>query len=153
MGACVTEEQAIARAQYLDLVYSQSGMLYDVLPDAPCPGTSKALSTPSNDGVIGFVAQYSRKSSMTPAKEKPTTPSENASQSASNTGKTSEVNVIQSTAAEKTSKGKKKGKGKNMAAPPKQYPPNPPADDGSKCKPKYPCLICDKDHYTKDYPR
>ena len=35
MGACVTEEQAISYAQYLDLVYSQSGALYDILPDAP----------------------------------------------------------------------------------------------------------------------
>ena len=35
MGACVTKEQAIAHAQYLDLVYSQSSTLYDILPDAP----------------------------------------------------------------------------------------------------------------------
>jgi len=44
MGACVTEEQAITHAQYLDLVYSQSGMLYDVLLDTPGPGASKAPS-------------------------------------------------------------------------------------------------------------
>jgi hypothetical protein len=25
----------------------------------------------------------------------------------------------------------------------------PPAEDKEKCKPKYPCLICDEDHYTK----
>ena len=56
IGACVTEEQAIARAQYLDLVYSQSGTLYDVLPDALRPGTSKALSMLSVDSVIGYVA-------------------------------------------------------------------------------------------------
>ena len=35
MGRCVTEEQAIARAQYLYLVYSQLGTLYDILTDAP----------------------------------------------------------------------------------------------------------------------
>ena len=34
MGACVTEEQAIRCAQYLYLVYSQSGTIYDYLPDA-----------------------------------------------------------------------------------------------------------------------
>jgi hypothetical protein len=39
MGGCVTEEQAIARAQYLDLVYSQSGTLYEMLPDAPRPSS------------------------------------------------------------------------------------------------------------------
>jgi hypothetical protein len=31
MDGAVTEEQAITRAQYLDLVYSQSGTLYDFL--------------------------------------------------------------------------------------------------------------------------
>ena len=63
MGACVTEEQAISRAQYLDLVYSQSGMLYNILIDVPRPETSKALATSSVDGVIGSVSQTSRKSS------------------------------------------------------------------------------------------
>jgi hypothetical protein len=33
MGGAVTEEQAITWAQYLDLVYSQSGTLYDFLPN------------------------------------------------------------------------------------------------------------------------
>jgi hypothetical protein len=40
MGGVVTEEQAISRAQYLDLVYSQTGTLYDLLPDLPRPSTS-----------------------------------------------------------------------------------------------------------------
>lgn len=30
-----TEEQVIARAQYLDWIYTQSGMLYDKIPNAP----------------------------------------------------------------------------------------------------------------------
>jgi hypothetical protein len=34
MGGVVTEEEAIARAQYLDLVYSQSGTLYELIPNA-----------------------------------------------------------------------------------------------------------------------
>lgn len=79
IGACVTEDQVITRSQYLDLVYSQSGMLYDVLPDSPQPGTSKAPSTPSVDGVIGSVAQSSRKSSTTPAKKKSISPTKIAS--------------------------------------------------------------------------
>jgi hypothetical protein len=33
MGGVVIEEQEINRAQYLDLVYSQTGTLYDLLPD------------------------------------------------------------------------------------------------------------------------
>ena len=36
-GGVVTEEQVIARAQYLDLIYTQSSMLYDKILDAPRP--------------------------------------------------------------------------------------------------------------------
>ncbi|MCY6488295.1 hypothetical protein, partial [Actinobacillus pleuropneumoniae] len=58
MGGCVTEEQAIARAQSLDLVYSQSGKLYEMLPDDLTQSldltASKSLDTPPVDGVIGF---------------------------------------------------------------------------------------------------
>ena len=57
MGACTTEEQAIARAQYLDLLYSQSSALYDLLPNAPRPGTSKAPTMPSVNSIIGSMSQ------------------------------------------------------------------------------------------------
>jgi hypothetical protein len=40
MGGVVTEEQATSRAQYLDLVYSQTSTLYDLLLDAPHPSTT-----------------------------------------------------------------------------------------------------------------
>jgi hypothetical protein len=46
MGGFVIEEQAISRAQYLDLVYSQMGTLYDLLPDALHPSTSATSTTP-----------------------------------------------------------------------------------------------------------
>jgi hypothetical protein len=62
MGGVVTEEQAISHAQYLDLVYSQTGTLYNLLPDAPRPSTTATSTTPAAshaaDGVIGtFHAQ------------------------------------------------------------------------------------------------
>lgn len=44
MGGCAIEEKAIARAQYLDLFYSQCGTLYDLLPDAPQPSSDPAAS-------------------------------------------------------------------------------------------------------------
>ena len=57
MGGFVKEEQAISRAQYLDLVYSQTDTLYHLLPDAPHPSTSTTSTTPTashaTDGVIG----------------------------------------------------------------------------------------------------
>ena len=150
MGACVTEEKTIARAQYLDLVYSQSGTLYGYFPNAPRPGTSKAPPTPSVDGIIGSVNPPSKKTSANPGKKNSNATNENNSQAVSNSGNTSEVNVILSTMVDKASKGKKKGKGKNKADQPKKDSPKPPPKEGAKHKPKYPYLIYDKDHYTKD---
>jgi hypothetical protein len=71
------------------------------------------------------------------------------------TGKTSEVNIIQSTP---TSKNKsKKGNGRNKEDKNNTLQSNKtktqPAKDKDKCKPHYHCLICCDDHYTKDFPR
>ncbi|MCY6488117.1 hypothetical protein, partial [Actinobacillus pleuropneumoniae] len=58
-GGVITEEQVIAHAQYLDLIYTQSGMLYDKIPDAPRLEFSVPPSPKSNkdsharDDVIG----------------------------------------------------------------------------------------------------
>ena len=54
MGGIVTEEKAISRVQYLDLVYSQSETLYDLIPQAPHPNinpTKPPVETPV-DGVV-----------------------------------------------------------------------------------------------------
>jgi hypothetical protein len=153
MGACVTEEQAIARAQYLDLVYSQSGTLYDYLPDAPRTGTSRPTPTPTVDGIIGSVSTSSKKHSANPEKKKFVISNEQPSQVTPTPNVTSEVNAVQSTTADKASKGKKKGKAKQKPEQSKQDSSKPPPEDAAKRKPKYPCLICDEDHYTKDCPR
>jgi hypothetical protein len=50
----------------------------------------------------------------------------------------------------------KKGKGKNKEdknTPQVERTKTPPVDDRDKRKPRYPCLICGDDHYTKDCPR
>jgi hypothetical protein len=114
MGGMVIEEQAIIRSQYLDLIYSQMGTLYDLLPDLPRPSTSTTSTTPAAshvvDGVIGtFQAQPHSASSTNP---KPTSSNvQNAPSLAPPTGKTSEVNAVQSSPAGK--KKSKKGRGKN----------------------------------------
>ena len=64
-----------------------------------------------------------------------------------------EVNSVQANPTEKASKGKKKGKGKSKLDAPKPESSKPRTNDGSQRKPKYPCLICEGDHYTKDCPR
>jgi hypothetical protein len=157
MGGVVTEEQAISRAQYLDLVYSQTGTLYDLLPDLPRPGTSNTSATPAAshaaDGVIGSTHSHSHSISTTTPKSNSSNV-QSAPSPAPPTGKTSEVNVVQSTPTGKNKS--KKGRGKNKEGKnnnPNEQTKSPPVDDWDKRKPCYPCLICGDDHYTKDCPR
>ena len=57
MGGVVTEEKSISQAQYLDLVYSQFGTLYDLIRQAPCPSTdpTKPLRETPVDGIVGSI--------------------------------------------------------------------------------------------------
>jgi hypothetical protein len=114
MGGIVTEEQAISRAQYLDLVYSQTGALYDLLPELPHPNTSITSTAPVSshaaDGVICTAQAQSHFVSSTNPKSASSNV-QNALSLATPTDKTSEVNAIQSTPAGKNKS--KKGRGKN----------------------------------------
>jgi len=57
MSGAITEEELILRAQQLDLIYAQSGTLYELIPHASRPtfDLTKPLPGPHADGVIGFV--------------------------------------------------------------------------------------------------
>lgn len=59
-GVVVTKEKVIARAQYLDLVYSQSGMPYDKITNALRPSNNLALPLAKEshvvDGMIGSIS-------------------------------------------------------------------------------------------------
>src|ERR1700734_2981658 len=61
----VTEEQVIAQAQYLDLVYTQSGTLHEKIPDLPKSNQIAAAPSGSHaaDGMIGTVNTKSKKKS------------------------------------------------------------------------------------------
>jgi hypothetical protein len=67
--------------------------------------------------------------------------------------KTFEVNSVQSTPTGKN-KNKKKGKSKEDKNNNQQSekPKTQPVYDKDKCKPRYPCLICGDNHYTKYCP-
>jgi hypothetical protein len=120
MGGIVTEEEAIARAQYLDLVYSQSGTLYELIPNA-----TRATNDPSKpstalhaDGVIGSVkTQYTTQSTGTiqrpasMAAPSLTTPSSTPPQT-----QVYDVNVVQSTPSQQFG-GKKKERNKPNSNP------------------------------------
>jgi hypothetical protein len=157
MGGVVTEEKDISHAQYLDLVYSQMGTLYDFLPELPRPGTSSTSIVPAAshaaDGVIGTTHTHSHSVSSTNPKSTSSNV-QNAPSPVASTGKTYEVNAVQSTPIDKNKS--KKGRGKNKESKNNnqtEKTKTPPVEDRDKHKPRYPCLICGDDHYTKDCPR
>ena len=90
MGGAVTEEQAIIRTQYLDLFYSQSRTLYDLIPQSPHPSTNptKPSAKTPVDGVIGSIQPSS---TAKPAKQ----PNDSATSPLTPMVST-EVNAIQS---------------------------------------------------------
>ena len=53
----MNEEEAILRAQQLDLIYSQSRILYEIIPKAsrPIQNVEKPNPRPHADGVVGSV--------------------------------------------------------------------------------------------------
>jgi hypothetical protein len=61
MGGVVSEEESIAQAQYLDLVYSEYGTLYELIPNAPHTSIdpSKPSSMTHENGFIGTVKTQS----------------------------------------------------------------------------------------------
>jgi hypothetical protein len=159
MGGVVIEEEAIARAQYLDLVYSQSGNLYELIPNAThaTNDPSKPSSASHADGVISSVKTQSTSQSIgttqrptSMAAPSPTAPSPTPPQT-----QVSEVNAVQSTPSQQL-RGKKKAinkpKKNNNNEQPKNQPQTPAAGKQPQRKPKFPCLICGDDHYTQDCP-
>jgi hypothetical protein len=156
MGGVVMKEQAISHAQYLDLIYSQMGTLYDLLPDAPRPSTFTTSTTPATSHVANDVIGTFHAQPHFASRNNPKPISSNVQNDLSPTppiDKTSEVNAVQSTPAgkNKSRKGKSKNKEeKNTSQAEKTK--TPPVDDRDKRKPRYPCLICGDDHYMKDCP-
>jgi hypothetical protein len=161
MGGVIIKDHVISHAQYLDLVYSQTSTLYDLIPDAPRPSTNPTPTPPVAshvvDGMIGtFHTETQSKQASHSNPKSNTTNVQNTPPPTPSPGKTSEVNSIQSTPTGKN-ENKKKGKGKNKEDKNNNQqsnkPKTHPADDKEKHKPHYPYLICGEDHYTKDCPR
>ena len=103
MGGAVTEEQDISWDEYLDLVYSQYGTIYDLIPQAPHPSTNptKPLVEVHVDGIVGSIQSLSV--------AKPTKQTQTATPTPLNPKVSTEVNSIQST----QTSGNNKNKGKN----------------------------------------
>ena len=131
-GGVVTEEQVISRAQYLDLIYTQSVMLYDKIPDASRPKFFILPSPKSNkyshagDSMIGTT---STKTVKAKSKKAHTVLGKNENEELL----ASEVNSISTDKGKETKQpgGKKKKKGKKKKqeeSSPKKYSANPFGD-------------------------
>ena len=129
------------------MVYSQSGTLYDLIPQAPRPSTdlTKPPAEVPVNGIVGLIqspsiaklAKQNQTSTPTPSTPKVST----------------EVNSIQ--AFQTSGNNKKKGKNKNKKPGNQQENPRTTKNDNDKGKrkEKYPCLLCGGDHFTKECPR
>jgi hypothetical protein len=113
MGGVVTKDKVISCAQYLDLVYSQTNTLYDLIPDAPRPYTNATPTPPvashAADGVIvTFHAETQSKQASHSNPKSNTTNVQNTPPPIPSPSKTCEVNLVQFAP---TGKKKKKRKG------------------------------------------
>jgi hypothetical protein len=114
MGNVVTEEKAIIHAYYLDLVYSQSYTLYDMIPHTP---------RSSNDP-----PRHAPEPSYVPNTTTTSSPTQNF-----------KVNVVQSTSSLQP-RGKRENKGKSKKPSNKQDNPKTIKTQLNR-KPKSPCII------------
>jgi hypothetical protein len=160
MGGVVTEEKAISQAQYLDLVYSQYGTLYELIPNATHTPTdpSKPSSMAHADGVICTVKTQSTSQSTRTVNHSISTPVTSLTSLSSTFLPTqiSEVNIVQSASSQqpeskKKIKNKPKKTNNNNEHTKTQTPPHA-VENPSQRKPKFPCLIFGEDHFTRDCP-
>jgi hypothetical protein len=96
-----SEEEAIMRAQQLELIYSQSGLLYEVFPDVPRSILDKARhkSGPHVDGIVGS-AQANPTDQLSNQLQQLSIQQTTASQTSSSAApptQTSDVHSVQST--------------------------------------------------------
>jgi hypothetical protein len=152
-----SEEEAIMRAQQFELIYSQYGLLYQILPDASRSILDKTRQRagPHADGIVGS-AQTKPAEQLTKQLQQLSIQHSAASQdttSAAPPTQTSEVHSVQTTnpKANQQPEGKKKQRKKSKG----DKKPNDKAGKGTteKRKARYPCNLCAEDHPTHLCPR
>jgi hypothetical protein len=158
MSGVFSEEEAIMRAQQLELIYSQSVLLYEVLLDAPRSILDKArqMSGPHADGIVGSTQakptdQLSNQLQQLSIQQ--TTASQNPG-SVSPSTQTSNIHIVQSMnpKANQQPKGKKKQRNKKGKGN-KKPTNNSSGVNTEKRKSNYLCNLCMEDHPTHLCPR
>jgi hypothetical protein len=145
------------RAQQFELIYSQSGLLYQILPEAPRSILDKTRQRagPHADGIVGST-QTKPAEQLTKQLQQLSIQNSAASQtnvSAAPPTQMSEVHSVQTTnpKANQQPDGKKKQRKKSKG----DKKPNDKAGEGTteKRKARYPCNLCAEDHPTHLCPR
>ena len=160
MSGEVTEEDVIRRAQHLDLIYSQSGTLYDIIPNVPRPSNDQPRTAPGPhaDDVIGSVSatsvsQVAGQLGQLALTDKPaiTTPTTTSSEPTPST----DVNMVQTSKSSRRKNRNQQRKNPSREqeeATPKEAPSG--KKKKGKKKVKFPRLACkEEDHFTRDCPR
>jgi len=156
LSGVTTEEEAIIRAQQLDLVYSQSRVLYDILPNAPRTETdpTKFVPGPHADGVVGSAQNTAAQQNVSHSQQQANPCYQNANTSA---------DILSIQKGSQPSEGKKKGKnkkkngnnpGNNNNNTSNNNNQNPTAGkDKKKGKVRYPCKLCGESHFLSECPQ
>ena len=127
-------------------VYSQSGMLYDLIAQAPRPSTDLA-KPPAETPVDGIVGSIQSPPTAKPAKQPQTSTPTPSSPKVS-----AKINSIQSTQTPGNNKKKGKAKNKKPGNPQENPKPTINENDKEKIKEKYPFILCGGDHFMKECP-
>jgi hypothetical protein len=146
------EEDTIMRAQHLELIYSQSDLLYEILPDAPRSILDKTRQRagPHADDVVGL-AQENPTEQLTKQLQKLSIQHTTASQTtvlASPPTKKSDVHTVQSTNPKATQQPEGKKKQRKKGKGDKKPIDNVGGGNTEKWKARYPCNLCMEDHPT-----
>jgi len=144
--------QSLYSVQYLDLIYNQSGTLYEKILNAPRPKFSIPPPPKSNkdshtgNNMIGTTSMKSTKATSRKA-------CKISDQNENEEILTSEVNAMSTDKGKEPKQpgGKKKEKSKKKKQD-DSSPEKPSANPSGQKKPTQPCLICDEDHWMRDCP-
>jgi hypothetical protein len=152
-----SEEDAIMRAQQLELIYSQSGLLYEILPDAPRSILDKTRQRvgPHADGIVGS-AQTKPVEQLTKQLQQLSIQHTAASQTtvlAAPPTQTSDVHTVQSTNPKATQQPEGKKKQRKKGKGDKKPTNNAGGGNTEKWKVRYLCNLCVEDHPTHQCPR
>ena len=172
MSGSVTEEQAIGLAQHLDLIYSQAGTLYTIIPHAPrSSNENNRLAPPHADGMVGSISSTTATHLMgqlgqlalldNPTQAAPATTTTNASTPSSEVNSVQTANSSQPSGNEKKNnnhnkkKNNNRNKKKNTSTEQSEQTNSASLAGGNKGrhKFKYPCMVFQEDHKTQDCPR